>query len=279
LNVWIESASIEDLLLWRPPQENAKSSKPGPTDAETEPWQWIVERFTETYLSDWSLASLKREYSFVQGSWIPDFPTMLLTERTLTREEIATALADRAMVSKDVIDPYTMKALTDQALVLLDDGQRAAAAALFDAARTLKPLDLQAQNNYAFCILPDKPDQARTLLKDLLFRGVPKLPITWCNLALAESLLGQRDEALEACQQAYDAEAIPGKAYLWKRRGDEWVVDRVDPRSWTIRFGAQLEQSAGTTGAWAERLKSLTLSEPQETSADPSSIETDGEDL
>ena len=136
----------------------------GPTDAETEPWEWIVERLTKTYLEDWSLAALQREYSFVQGSWVPDFPTLLLAERTETREEIAIALADRAIVSADAIDPHTMTTFVDQALVLLADGQRTAAAALFDAARTIKPLDLHAQNNYAFCILPDKPDQAKVFV-------------------------------------------------------------------------------------------------------------------
>jgi hypothetical protein len=280
LDSWIESASIEDLLLWRPPQTNTDSPKAHPTDSETEPWQWMVERFTKTYLREWSLASLKLEYSFVQGAWVPDFPMMLLTERTLTREEIATALADRAMVSADVIDPHTMGTFVDQALVLLADGQRtAAAAALFDAARTIKPLDLMAQNNYAFCILPDKPDQAKTLFHDILSRGVPDPSVTWCNLALAESLLGQTETALKACEQAYGAKGGHDGAYLWQRQDDEWVVSYINPRTWAIRFGAQLEESTGTTAAWAERLKTLTLPEPQEISADPSSIETNGEDL
>ena len=280
LDTWIESAPIEDLLLWRPPQTGTELSTASPTDAETEPWQWIVERFTKTYLGEWSLAALKLEYSFVQGSWVPDFPTILLTERTLTREEIAIALADRAIVSADAIDPHTMTTFVDQALVLLADGQRtAAAAALFDAARTIKPLDLHAQNNYAFCILPDKPDQAKVLFQDILARGAPDPSVTWCNLALADSLLEQTDAALEACEQAYGAVDDRRRAPLWQQRGEEWVVDRINPRSWAIRFAAQLEKSTGTTGTWAERLKSVTLAEPQETSADPSSTETDGEDL
>jgi hypothetical protein len=279
LDAWIESAPIEDVLLWRPPQAQIALSETGMTDAEAEPWQWIVERFTKTYLGDWSLAALKREYSFVQGAWIPDFPTMLLAERSETSEKVAAALADRAIVSDDEIDPSTMRAFVDQAVVLLADGQRTAAAAIFEAARAIKPADMDAQNNYAFCILPDRPDQARTLLKDLLDRGAPSPPVTWCNLALAESLLEHTDTALEACKHAYEAEDGGYRVHLWQRRDDDWVVEYVSPRSWAIRFGAQIEASTGATGPWAERLKSLTLSEPQETSADPSSEETDGEDL
>jgi hypothetical protein len=250
----------------------------GLTDAEAEPWQWIVERFTKTYLKDWSLAALKREYSFVQGSWVPDFSTMLLTERTVTREEVATALADRAMVSDDEIDPSTINAFVDQALVLLADGQRTTAAAIFEAARAIKPADINAQNNYAFCILLDKPDQARTLFRDLLARGVSSPSVTWCNLALAESLLEHNDAALEACEQAYVV-ADDLRAHLWHRRDHDWVVRLVSPRSWAIHFGAQVEQATGTAGAWTERLESLNLAKFQVTSADPSSTKTDEEDL
>lgn len=279
LDAWIESAPIEDVLLWRPPQSYVELPETDSPDPEAGAWQWVVERFTKTYLRDWSLASLKREYSFVRGTWLPDFPTMLLTDRTLTREEIATALADRSMVSKDVIDPYTMGTFVDQALVLLADGQSTAAAALFDAARTIKPADRDAQNNYAFCILIDKPDQAQALFRDVLSQGTPDRPVTWCNLALAESLLEHTDAALDACENAYVAADDISKAYLWQRRNSEWFVEQVNPRSWAVRFGAQLEQSAGIVGVWAERKEKLTLAEPQVTSADPSSTETDGEDL
>lgn len=278
LDVWLESAPIEDVLLWRPPQSDIESSEPGSANPEAGPWRWIVERFTKTYLRTWSLLALKREYSFVRGTWLPDFSTTLLTERTLTQEEIATALADRAMVSEDVIDPSTMGAFVDQAVVLLADGQRAAAAALFDAARTIKPADLDAQNNYAFCILIDKPDQAQALFRDVLSRGAPDPAVTWCNVALAEFLLGHADAALDGCERASSA-AHDRKSYLWQRRGDLWVVEYVDPRSWAIRFAAQLEQSAGIVGTWTERAEKLTLSEFRGTSEDPSSAETDGGDL
>lgn len=283
LDAWIASASIKDLLLWIPPLDSqTQSLGAAPVAEEVELWRWIVERFTRTYLEKWSLASLKREYSFTEGSWIPDFPAMLLEERALAREEIAIALADRAMVSDDEIDPSTMDSFTDQALILLADGQRVAAAALFDAARRLKPADMSAQNNYAFCILIDKPDQARELFIDVLTRGASDPPVTRCNLALAESLLGQTDAALHACEQAYEAADDKGArqtAYLWQRRDDEWVVERTNPRSWAVRLGAELEQAAETSAVWAERINGLNLTENQGTSADPSSTKTGEEDL
>jgi Tfp pilus assembly protein PilF len=173
-----------------------------------------------------------------------------------------------------------MNSFTDQALALLADGQRTTAAALFDAARKLKPADMAAQNNYAFCILPDKPEQALELFTDALSRDVPHPIVTWCNLALAESLIGHPDAALKACEQAYAiTTGDPKTAHLWKRQDDDWAVELTNPRAWVIRFGAELEQSAGTLDVWAERVGRLSLGEMQGPSEDPSSAETGGADL
>jgi tetratricopeptide (TPR) repeat protein len=280
LNAWIATASIEDVLLWRPPSPHIELQATEPDPESIEIWIWIVERFTQTYLDRWSLSSLKREYAFVQGSWQPDFSTEILAERVVAREEIATALADRAMVSDDIIDPAVLNAFTEQALTLLRDDQRAAAAALFNAARTLKPKDGVAQNNYAFCILVDKPEEAKDLLVDLLRRGAPDPAVTWCNVALAESLLGQVDAAMEACEKAYETQHRSLGSHLWMRRDEDWVVERISPRTWAIRFGAQLERSMETpSDIWARRLENLTYVDPQATSSDPSSAGTDEGDL
>jgi hypothetical protein len=280
LDAWIESASLEDVLLWRPPQSNPEPSLVRPADEDVELWTWIVERFTQTYLERWSLASLKREYTFVQGSWRPSFATGLLAERTVTREEVATALADRALVKDDVVDPSTMDSFTEQAVALLEDGQRNAAAALFDAARTLKPTDMMAQNNFAFCILVDKPGQARELLADALAQGARDPAVTLCNLALAESLLGHADAALKACAEGYGAADDSQTAYLWIRDNEDWAVGFTRLRPWAIRLGVELEQSVGAPGSiWAERLERLILLKPRSASSDPSSTRTGEEDL
>ncbi len=279
LNAWIATASVEDVLLWRPPDRHTEPRATEPATEDMEIWTWVVERFTQTYLDRWSLSSLKREYAFVQGSWQPDFSTEVLAERVVLREEVATALADRAMVSSDVIDPATMESFTEQAVALLRDGQRTAAAALFNAARMLKPNDRMAQNNYAFCILVDNPEEAKGLFIDLLRRRVPYPAVTWCNLALAESLLGQVDAALKACEQAYEADTGP-KAYLWSRHNEEWIVDYMTARAWAVHLGAELEQSIeAPSDIWARRLERLTPLEPQATSSDLSSAGTDEEDL
>jgi tetratricopeptide (TPR) repeat protein len=279
LTAWLATASIEDVLLWKPPTSDPEPQAGDPATEDIEIWTWIVDRFTQTYPDRWSLSSLKREYSFVQGSWQPDFPTEILAERVLTREEVATALADRALVSSDTTDPSMMNAFTEQAVTLLRDGQRTAAAALFNAVRMLKPNDSVAQNNYAFCILVDKPEEAKGLLTGLLERGADNPAVTRCNLAVAESLLGNIDAALKACEQAYEL-ASEASAYLWSRTDEEWVVEFIKPRVWAVRLGAELEQSdEASSGIWGKRLEGLSNLDSQATSSDPSSTGTNEADL
>lgn len=277
---WIATASIEDVLLWKPPSPKMDPRAGELTNDEVEIWAWVIERFTQTYLDQWSLESLKREYSFVQGSWEPDLSTQMLSLRIITREKIATALADRAMVSADLVDPSTMNMFTEQAIDLLAGGQRNAAAALFSAARMLKPADIVAQNNYAFCVLLDKPDEAIELFKECLERGLSQSATTWCNLSLAEYLTTHTVAAMEACQKAYSLAEDSEYAYLWKQSGTDWTAEYINVKSWSVHFGAKLERVLGGVGnIWAERLASLTLLESRAVSEDPSSTETGGEDL
>ena len=266
--------------MWRPPSLDPEPISVEPDSEDTEIWTWVVDRFTQTYLDRWSLSSLKREYTFVQGSWQPGFSTEVLAERVVGREEVATALADRAIVSADVIDPPMMQSFVEQAISLLRDGQRAAAAALFNTARALKPKDLDAQNNYAFCVLIDKPGEAKGLLLEVLERGGATDPaVTWCNIAVAELLLGQPNAALEACEQAYEKSSRV-ESYLWVQNDEDWVVGTVTPRAWAAHLGAELERSTETSGEkWAKRLEGLTPLGPRATSSDPSSAGTGEGDL
>ncbi|MFC4534027.1 hypothetical protein [Sphaerisporangium dianthi] len=254
LDTWLESAPLEDILMWRPPTTPLESSSTALTGEAVETWTWIVDRFTQTYLDRWSLSSLKREYSFVKGAWNPNAPAELLSERMIASTEVATALADRTLRNDDLIDPAMMNALVDQALALLQDGQRNAAAALFEGARLLDPADKMTQNNYAFCILIDKPGEALRLLKDLLQRGAPVPAVTLCNIALAESLLGQTRAALEACEQACQSAKDGSTAILWQKSTKDWFAEYTDVRRWAVRFAAELEEAENASSSqWRRR--------------------------
>ncbi|MEU5994900.1 hypothetical protein ABZ806_38490 [Spirillospora sp. NPDC047418] len=275
LNAWLETAPLEDVLRWTPPEAWPEPGSAEPADEETKHWTWVVDRFTQTYLAEWSSESLKREYRYLAGAWSPGLPHALLAERELSREDVATALADRAVADDDAVDPATMTSLTGQAVALLEEGQRKAAAALLDGARRLRPSDLTLQQNHAFCILVDEPEKARAAFMNALARDTRRPEVALCNLALTEALLGNVQAAFDACELAYTTASYAGTVYLWVQGGDGWSVENTDVRRWAAHLGAELEQSRGVTGRWAQRKARVTqFAMP---SASPSSAGTDGE--
>lgn len=177
----------------------------------------------------------------------------MLQERAVPVERVARAIADAAVADDGGIDPAVVGALTEQAVELLQGGERTAAAALFEAARAFSPGDATLRNNYAFCILIDRPDEARLLLEDALAMKVIDRAVTLCNLMLAHYLLGDDTTALQLANDAYEAaEASHARAYLWQRDdGGDWAVSHVLPQTWVARLGATIEHRLGTTGRWS----------------------------
>lgn len=161
------------------------------------------------------------------------------------------AIADSVVKKSTESDPSVLIALHEQALELLQDGERTAAAALFNAARTFSPNDPTLRNNYAFCILLDRPDEARMLLEEALAVDVSDRVVSLCNLMLVHHLLGNDEQALKCASDAFDGASARGTgAYLWERDSDgTWAVVHVAPRDWIIRLGASIEAGLGCVGA------------------------------
>ena len=74
LDGWLESASLDDLLRWRLPDQGLVPLPTEFANEDVELWTWVVEKFTQTYLKDWSLTSLQCEYRFVQACGVPISP-------------------------------------------------------------------------------------------------------------------------------------------------------------------------------------------------------------
>jgi hypothetical protein len=146
LDAWLATAPLEDILRWTPPAEDVTTSRR--PAAEIELWTWLVERFTRTYLDSWSMESLKQEYLRLKGEFRPAVPEDVLAERTIQPASLAYQIAELAVRRHSKIDQGVLGALTEQAVELLRDGQRRAAAALFDGARILSPGDFSVLNNY-----------------------------------------------------------------------------------------------------------------------------------
>lgn len=268
---WLAEAPLDDLLSWRPSAVSATQRRP---PEEVDSWKWLVERSIETYLHTWSPTSLNMEYAMLRGQSLAPFPHDVMQERLVPVERVTVAIADRQLNKPSDIDPAVLGALIEQAVELLQDGERTAAAALFDAARTFNPEDPVVRNNYAFCILVDRPAEARLLLEHALGGRGNHDSVTLCNLALAEHLVDNHSAALLRAKEAF--EYLSGKtagAYLWRRDDDDvWVVGHVEQSTWLVSLGARIESALGQSGLFS----GLRGTTPP--SAGPSSEEIDGED-
>lgn len=178
----------------------------------------------------------------------------VLLERVLPLERVAQAIADASIDRRSDSDPQVLSALIEQAVELLQEGERTAAAALFEAARAFSPDDPVIRNNYAFCILLDRPAEAKSILNEALDSGVSSPEVTLCNLMLAHHLLGDNAAALEIAANAYTAtDGPPTRAYLWDLGADDqWVVGHLSPREWIVRTAMRIEGQLGSPGRWTQ---------------------------
>jgi tetratricopeptide (TPR) repeat protein len=214
LKPWIATSDICDLLDWTPPTEIPEISEPEP-DADSEEFLWFVERFTQTYLTEWTDASLALEYRYTLDNWHPrSLPSELLLEREIGAAKVCHEISSRTVHSRPG-NHEAKNALVQRALEAIDKQRRDIAAAIFTSARTLDPKDAMIANNLGFCLIPDQPEEAIKALAEAQALGETSL-LNTANSAAAHYLLGDLDGALLACSEALkigleDA----GTAWLW----------------------------------------------------------------
>jgi hypothetical protein len=149
--------------------------------------------------------------------------------------------------------------LVAQALAFLEEGRRDAAASLFDAARMMEPEDQEAHNNFGFCVMPDRPNEALAAFDEVLRLGSPP-PITLVNRVVARWLAGFTAAALDAGEEAFAALATGTfQGYLW-----DYMTNREEPTisefnliTYLCRFCAWVARAEGlqeSEETWQARL-------------------------
>lgn len=248
---WLHQAPIQDVVAWTPIDTVGDNTVSDDGQA-----RWMMDRFTETYLRDWSKSSLHHEYRYLRG--LQDAP-IAVTE--MRRRQLSEADVDRELARRAVEHTHSrLEAVTSQAIALLDEGRRREAAALFDAARILEPQDAEAHHNYGFCSTPDDPDSALRALIRAEELGIRTVALNLLNQAVVLRLLGRPMDALGAAERAHDhSGGRSERALLWTNLAseDEPTVERVDLLVYVRRFGCELAEELGDQGRstlWRERL-------------------------
>lgn len=214
LRPWLATNEISDLLDWVPPSEGLELSG-SEALPESQEYAWFVERFTKTYLTEWTDASLALEYRYVLEGWHPQsLPSELLLERELGAAKVCHEISRRTVHGRPR-DHEAKNALVERALEAIDKQRRDIAAAIFTSARTLDPDDAMIANNLGFCMIPDQPGEAIKVLAEARALGEQGL-LNIANLAAAHYLLGDFQGALSACSDALEIGLEESdSAWLW----------------------------------------------------------------
>ena len=214
---WAMTASWDDLVNWRPP------ASPPADDAPFMPQRtsddlWVAERFTKTYLSDWSVPALRSEWRYLHGQELAPCDPAQMRVREVSANDLAKVMADRLGAEPRPSEEMT-NMLVGPAVNFLKDGRRIEAAALFEAALRHEPHSADALNNLGFCLLPDDPEKALRHLDAAMGTGQANIEVTNANRLLALILLGRWTSACDLAESHLDrySDSSPqGSAWLWE---------------------------------------------------------------
>jgi hypothetical protein len=138
---WVHTGPLEDILDLISPGDLSRYVRPD-DDARCE---WLVDRFTQTYLWGWRLSSLKLEWKYQHGMLEPPYGNADMSARTVREDDLAKQIAAVTVEEDDlaVASRTTSRALdfVPVAADLLNSGRRKEAAAIFEAVSTLSPND------------------------------------------------------------------------------------------------------------------------------------------
>jgi len=269
VRIWAGTAPVDDLINWRPPPIDDflayDLGRESELRAESPRQQWVIDRFTKTYLTDWDTDSLKLEWRYQQGAEQPPCPPREMAGRSVDGNDLARAVAEAT--TKPVTHAGDMlRVLVPTAVRLLHEGHRGAAAAMFDAARHEEWESADFHNNYGFCLLPDDPAGALDALELASRLGYTET-VNVGNRVLALFRLGKHAAALEVAERAVDRwkDLDTDSSYLWDFASPEpKLLDKQSPRRYLLKLAVHIANASGNEVAaarWEDIQRRLTATD------------------
>lgn len=188
--------------------------------------RWMVERFTITYLQDWSSTSRAREWRFIHAQRSGCCPPGIMRQRAVDPQALAKALADEHCdrhdeEQSDEGQAWTATHFKSTAIAKLRNGQTEEAANVFRVLVELEPQDAEIRNNLGFCLIPNHPKEAVASLRESLAIGSPTPTLTQFNLALALHLSGEAAEANALVLRTLaEGSADEDSVFVWRVEAD-----------------------------------------------------------
>jgi len=261
ISQWLAGATLRELITW-----SGRPAYPSCLEVPVEiveRYVWVVERMTSTFFGRWTTSSLRLEQQWSDGRVPPPCPAAEMTIREIPSSDLQYEIASRATALTEPdsqgLDAVSLGELVRVALVLIEDGERDLAAALFDAARTAEPESAEAHNNYGFCILPDDPQRALPALRRSEGLGFANGAINLVNQVQAHLLLGQNRAAIAVAEQLHRRwDRLPRAiSFIWALDGNSGprLIQVLDPRPVAYALAALAADQTGDESAarWRKR--------------------------
>jgi hypothetical protein len=217
LTTWVHAAPLDEILNWQAPKPEEFRDLSDASLTRFDPNQWLVERFTRTYLDGWSTESLHHEWRYLHAQVLAPCSPAVMAERRIDERDLSCEIAHRAVDAPKTTSQVPLHGYVDRAAALLGEGRRHAAADMFKIVTEVDKDHTEALNNYGFCILPDDPERALTALRSAAQKGWGTEPVNIANRVLALATLGRRTAALQLAEEHFTngAESRFGSGYLW----------------------------------------------------------------
>ena len=193
------SDGVADVVRTKAPPPAVFTALPIRRNTSDEVGQWIWDRFTKTRLEEWSEASLIREWHLIQTDESA-IPTTVLRERICEPSQVAAIALQRLTTRVTEGSATQPPQLSAEDFVMaanqhLRAGRYLEAANIFEGLVELHPTDGDALNNLGFCLMPQDPSRALSVLQRASLYPMQQRTINAANRVLALQLTDRRDAA------------------------------------------------------------------------------------
>lgn len=238
----ISQASVRVLLKIDPePQEGFGRIRNGRMDEKViDSYRWLVDRFSETYLKEWSTESLHLEYRWIHSNGATPCPEDLMYDRPVDEIDLMREIAGRAALDRrarpDELDPEKdlINRMQVYARTLVEHGRYREAAALFEFSLQHRPDDPILLNNIGFCLMLEDPRAAIFHLTEAVKLRYSPLPIAIYNQICCHYVLGEPRLALRVADSSWPdgfvGDACGAIVWVLSETGEWEVLDVEDVR-------------------------------------------------
>lgn len=251
--IWASTARIEDLITLNPPTVdvwNSLNLQKKEDESVASPYLWLCDRYLCGELRRWSTTSLHMEYRFIHGDGIDAFSQKALEPVNINENDLNAVIAERAVLSTNTTDQVSFEQFFEFSKQYLKDGCYRDAAALFDFYLSMLPQSSNALNSKGFCLIPDSPNKAESIIHSAQIRGFRFAALSTYNLCCCQYLQHDFESALRTADNylrhlyntSKDSRTIYS-ALIWQINGQECHLhDTTDVRRDLATLCIQISQ-------------------------------------